>query len=119
MRLKILPPILALLALAACGTTEERTVVVTAPPASSQAFNPKTCQFSSTTDVNFAALGNPSTGKFAGVSGRGAVQFDESGYVPRYTSGKKKGQCNTSPNAPELTKGAVASFTLDAVLTKP
>ena len=95
------------------------TVVVTAPPASSQAFNPKTCQFSSTTDVNFAALGNPSTGKFAGVSGRGAVQFDESGYVPRYTSGKKKGQCNTSPNAPELRKGAVASFTLNAVLTTP
>ena len=95
------------------------TVVITAPPASSQAFNPKTCQFSSTTDVNFAALGNQSTGKFAGASGRGAVQFYEAGYVPRYTSGKKKGQCNTSPNAPELTRGAVASFVLNAVLTKP
>jgi hypothetical protein len=47
------------------------------------------------------------------------VQFHEAGYLPRYPSGKKKGQCNTSPNAPELTKGAVASFTLDAVLTKP
>ena len=34
------------------------------------------------------------------------------GYGPRYTSGPKKGQCNTNPNAPELAKGAVASFLL-------
>ena len=39
------------------------------------------------------------------------------GYVPRYTSGAKKGQCNTSPSAPELTKGAVASFDLGALVT--
>jgi hypothetical protein len=34
------------------------------------------------------------------------------------TSGRHKGQCNTSPNAPELAKGAVASFLLSAVLRK-
>jgi hypothetical protein len=95
------------------------TVVVTAPPTNSQTANPKTCQFSYTTNVDFAALGGLSTGKFAGDSGRGAVQFYESGYVPRYSSGKKKGQCNTSPNAPELAKGAVAAFTLNAMLTTP
>jgi len=39
MRLKILPPILALLALAACGTTE-RTVVVNAPPGSTVVVPP-------------------------------------------------------------------------------
>ena len=33
MRLKIIPPVLVLLALAACGTTE-RTTVVNAPPGS-------------------------------------------------------------------------------------
>jgi hypothetical protein len=95
------------------------TVVVTAAPTKGETANPKTCAFSYTTNVDFAAVGSQSTGKFARASGQGAVQVSESGYVPRYTSGKKKGQCNTSPNAPELTKGAVASFSLNAVLTTP
>lgn len=94
------------------------TVVVTAKPTSKQSFNPKACRFSFTTYVVFAALGGKSTGKFAGTSGPGAVQVYGAGSVPRYTSGPKKGQCNTSPNAPELAKGAVASFLLSAVLTK-
>ena len=95
------------------------TVLVTATPTSSQSFNPKACRFSFTTYVVFAAVGGQSTGKFAGASGPGAVQVYGAGNVPRYTSGKHKGQCNTSPNAPELAKGAVASFLLSAVLTKP
>jgi hypothetical protein len=95
------------------------TVVVTAPSSSSQTSNPKTCQFSYTTDVNFAAVGSQSTGKFAWASGRGVVKVYGAGYVPRYTFGKKKGQCDTNPNAPELAKGAVASFLLNAVLTRP
>jgi hypothetical protein len=95
------------------------TVVVTAAPTNGQTANPKTCQFSYTTNVDFAAVGRQSTGEFARASGQGAVQVSESGYVPRYTSGKKKGQCDTSPNAPELNKGAVASFSLSAVLTTP
>ncbi len=93
-------------------------VVVTAAPTSSQSFNVKACHFSFTTYVAFAALGGSSTGKFAGTSGPGAVQVYFAGYGPRYTSGPKKGQCNTSQNAPELAKGAVASFVLSAVLTK-
>ena len=64
-------------------------------------------------------MGGQSTGKFAGTSGPGAVQVYFAGYGPRYTSGPHKGQCNTSPNAPELAKGAVASFVLSAVLTTP
>ena len=51
-------------------------------------MHPKTCQFSYTTNVDFAAVGSQSTGEFAKVSGQGAVQVSESGYVPRYTSGK-------------------------------
>ena len=93
-------------------------VVVTAAPTNSQSFNVKACHFSFTTYVAFAALGGKSTGKFAGTSGPGAVQVYFAGYGPRYKSGPKKGQCNTSQNAPELAKGAVASFLLSAVLTK-
>jgi hypothetical protein len=95
------------------------TVVVTAAPTSGQTADPKTCQFSYTTNVDFAVVGHQSTGEFARASGQGAVQVSGSGYVPRYTFGKKKGQCDTSPNAPELNKGAVASFSLKAVLTTP
>ena len=62
-------------------------------------------------------MGDESTGKFAGATGPGAVRVHFAGYVPRYKSGAKKGQCNTSPNAPELAKGAVVSFLLSAVLT--
>jgi len=94
------------------------TVVVTANPTNSQSFNLKACHFSFTTYVVFAVLGHQSTGKFAGAAGPGAVQVYFAGYGARYTSGPKKGQCNTNPNAPELAKGAVASFLLSAVLTK-
>ena len=93
------------------------TVVVTAAPTSSQSFNPKACRFSFTTYVVFAAAPKLSTGQFAGISGPGAVQVGGAGNVPRYKSGPHKGQCNM--NAPELAKGAVASFVFGAVLTKP
>ena len=94
-------------------------MVVTADPTNTQSFNLKACHFSFATYVVFAVLGGKSTGKFAGTSGPGAVEVYGAGYGARYTSGPKKGQCNTSPNAPELAKGAVASFVLSAVLTKP
>ncbi len=94
-------------------------VVVTSPPTNGQSFNVKACHFSYTTQVVFDAVGSQSTGRFAGVSGPGAVQVYFAGYGPRYKSGPKKGQCNTNPNAPELAKGAVASFLLSAVLTEP
>ena len=95
------------------------TVVVTAPPTSSQSMNVKACHFSFTTYVVFKVVGSQSTGKFAWTRGPGAVKVYFAGYGPRYKSGPHKGQCNTSPNAPELAKGAVASFLLSAVLTKP
>ena len=95
------------------------TVVVTAAPTNSQSFNLSACHFSFTTYVVFKVVGGQSTGEFAGTSGPGAVQAYGAGYVPRYTSGPHKGQCNSSPNAPELAKGAVASFVLSAVLTTP
>ena len=92
-------------------------VVVTAAPTSTQSFNVKACHFAFTTYVAFAVVGGKSTGAFAGDSGPGAVKVYFAGYGPRYKSGPKKGQCNTSQNAPELSKGAVASFLLSAVLT--
>ena len=93
------------------------TVVVTAKPTNTQHSNVKACHFSFATYVAFAVLGGRSTGKFAGTSGPGAVQVRFAGFGPRYKSGPKKGQCNMSPKAPELAKGAVASFLLSAVLT--
>jgi hypothetical protein len=94
-------------------------VVVTAKPTNRQHFNVRACHFSFATYVVFAVLGGRSTGRFAGTSGPGAVQVRFAGFGPRYKSGPKKGQCNTSPKAPELAKGAVASFRLSAVLRKP
>jgi hypothetical protein len=94
-------------------------VVVTARPVNTQHFNVKACHFSFATYVVFAVLGGRSTGRFAGTSGPGAVQVRFAGFGPRHKSGPKKGQCNTSPRAPELAKGAVASFRLSAVLRKP
>jgi hypothetical protein len=93
------------------------TVRVVANPTSSQKFNPKACRFSFATYVVFAVLGGRSTGKFAGTSGRGAVEVYGAGFVARFKSGKKKGQCNTSNNAPELTKGAIESFLASIVMT--
>jgi len=94
-------------------------VVVIANPTNTQSFNVKACHFAFSTRVVFAVLPGKSTGKFTGATGHGVVVVYFAGYGPRYTSGPKKGQCNTSPNAPELPKGAVASFLLKAVLTLP
>jgi hypothetical protein len=91
--------------------------LVTAPPRESQTSNASTCLSTFTATLAFAAVPAKSTGKFAGATGPVAVKVYFAGYAPRYTSGPKKGQCNTSPSAPELTKGAVASFVLGAVLT--
>jgi hypothetical protein len=93
--------------------------VVTAPPTSSQTFNLKTCYFTYKTCVAFTAVGRKSTRAFAGVSGPDSVDVYFAGYAPRLTSGPMKGQCSANPNAPELTKGAVASTLLSAVLTTP
>ena len=92
------------------------TVSITAAPVNIQNVDIKACHFSFTTDVAFAVVGAKSTGRFAQASGPGAIQVYFAGYGPRYASGPKKGQCNTSPSAPELAKGAVASFVLSAVL---
>ena len=100
-------------------STGNLTVVVTAPPSNSGSVNPKGCHFAFTTDVVFAAVGSQSTGKFTGTSGRGAVEVYSAGFVPRFTSGPHKGQCNTSNNAPDLAKGAIETFLLSAVLTTP
>ena len=92
-------------------------VVITANPRQSQTSNLRTCQQTFTLNVPFAAT-DRSTGQFEGTTGNGNVRFFSSGYGPRYTSGPKAGQCNTSPNAPELSKGAIATFLLSATLRR-
>ena len=79
--------------------------LVAVPPQQGQTFNATTCYFTYTTTVVFAIVASKSTGKFAGATGPGAVKVFFAGYVPRYTSGPKKGQCNTSPSAPVRTAG--------------
>jgi hypothetical protein len=94
------------------------TIRVTAVPTTTQYINLKACHFSSSTNLVFSVVGSRSTGRFARTSGPGAVQVYFAGYGPRYKSGPKKGQCNTSPNAPERAKGAVATFLLSLVLKR-
>ena len=94
-------------------------MLVTAPPTSNQVVNLQACHFAFWTNVVFSVVGSKSTGKFAGTSGPGAVEVYGAGYGTRYTSGKHKGQCNSSNNAPELAKGAIETFLLNAVLTTP
>lgn len=91
-------------------------VVVTARPAGRQSPDLKACRFAVTTYVVFAVVGGKSTRRFAGTSGPGVLLLSFAGYSPRYTAGRKKGQCNTSPGAAELAQGAVASFDLSVVL---
>jgi hypothetical protein len=92
---------------------------VTARPVSHQTFDRRTCYVTDTTDVDFRADGRESSGEFSGLSGRGTASAYFAGYTPRLMHGPKKGECNTDPNAPEITKGAVASVSLNAVLTTP
>jgi hypothetical protein len=92
---------------------------VTTRPDSHQTFDRRTCYFTYKTDVDFRADGRESTGKFSGASGQGTVSVYLAGYAPMVTHGPKKGECNTDPSAPENTKGAVASVSLNAMLTTP
>lgn len=50
-------------------------------------------------------------------NGPGAYQITLAAFVPRYTSGSHKGQCNLANNAEPLAKGAVASFLAAGVIT--
>jgi hypothetical protein len=82
-----------------------------------QAVNSKTCFFTDIgrQQVNFVP--GKSTGKFAGASGPGAYQVFFGAFVPRFTSGKHKGQCDLANNVQPLAKGAVATFVAAGVLT--
>jgi hypothetical protein len=53
----------------------------------------------------FTVVTGRSAGGFAKASGPGAIRVYFAGYGPRYRPGPLKGQCNTSPSAPELAQG--------------
>ncbi len=93
------------------------TVRATGKQHMTQTMNPKTCRFTFTARDQFTFVPGMSTGKFAGATGPGAYQVTFAAFAPRYTSGKHKGQCNTSKNAKPLTKGALASFLAAGVMT--
>jgi len=93
------------------------TVTGTGNPVQTQSVNIKTCRVTFTERRQFSFVPSLSTGKFAGASGPGAYMVTFSAFAPRYTSGKHKGQCNTSNNATPLAKGAVATFLAAGVLT--
>ena len=90
-------------------------VVFTRKPQSRHSFNARTCQYGYVEELPLRVLGGRSTRQFAGASGPGAVQVGFSGYLPRYTSGPRKGQCRT--NAQPLNRGAKATFLASLVLT--
>jgi len=83
--------------------------------AQTSSVDPRTCRASFALRQKFTFDPGLSTGKFAGATGPGAYQLSFTATVPRYTSGKNKGQCN--PNGNPLAKGAVASFLVAGVIT--
>ncbi len=83
----------------------------------SESLNSKTCRVTFIVRQRFTFAASGSTGKFAGASGPGAYQITLVAFVPRYTSGAHKGQCNTSNNVQPLAKGAVTTFLVGSVLT--
>ena len=58
---------------------------------------------------NFPVKVTGGTGVFWHASGKGRANLRFTGYVPRYTSGKHKGQCNQNGN-PTTAKGASESL---------
>src|SRR5487761_1393213 len=84
------------------------TVMVTTKPTQRQSFNAETCRLTFTQDIPLAVVGSKSTGVFAGASGPGAAEVYFAATAPRYKTGPKKGQCNSSGQP--LVQGAVASF---------
>lgn len=65
-----------------------------------QSLNNRTCHYSGVEKATFRVVGRKSTGAFAGASGPMKLRIYFAGYLPRRKSGKHKGQCNTSGNAP-------------------
>ena len=93
------------------------TVRRSGKPIQTQSVNAKTCRVTFTQRAQFSFVPSLSAGQFAGASGPGAYQITFSAYVPRFTSGKDKGQCNLGNNVQPLAKGAVATFLAAGVLT--
>jgi hypothetical protein len=93
------------------------TVTGTGKPVDTQTLSSRTCHFIYTSRQQFNFVPGRSTGRFAGATGPGAYQITFAAFAPRYTSGKHKGQCNTSNNSEPLAKGAVASFLAAGVMT--
>ncbi len=93
------------------------TVTAVGKQSTTQILNLKTCHLSFTIRQRITFVPGKSTGSFAGASGPASYQVRFAAFFPRYTSGKHKGQCNTSNTARPLNRGAVASFLAAGVLT--
>jgi hypothetical protein len=84
---------------------------------STQTLNSRSCRLSYIVRQQFNFDPSLSTGAFAGATGPGAYQVTFAAFVPRYTSGPHKGQCNASNNVVPLAKGAIATFLAAGVTT--
>jgi hypothetical protein len=93
------------------------TVRGTGKEVQTQTMNARTCRVSYTVRQRFNYVPSLSTGRFAGATGPGAYQIYFAAFVPRYTSGKHKGQCNDGNNVQPLARGAVATFLVGSVIT--
>ena len=84
----------------------------------SQSVSKMTCRAVYKETDTYVVRGGASTGAFAGASGHGKVHIKFAFTVSRYTSGKHKGECNTSNSShPVHTNTAVATFLAVSTLT--
>ena len=73
-------------------------------------LNYRTCRETDTVSTSYRVLGRQSTGVFWDAQGNGGALVVFSAIVPRYTSGRHRGQCNFSQNAQPEPYGAFVSF---------
>ena len=84
-------------------------MVVTAAPTSGR-LQLECLPLPFTTYVVLPAVGQPEHRQLHQDLGLGCGTGLRRGYVPRYTSGKHEGQCNTSPDAPDWRRAPSRSL---------
>jgi hypothetical protein len=91
------------------------TVTTVGKQYTKQTLNPRSCWTTETVRQGFVYVPRKSNGSFTGASGKGAYQVVFAAYVPRYTKGPHRGQCDTK--AQPLSKNAYVNFRAASVLT--
>jgi hypothetical protein len=84
----------------AISTSAGRLVIRNTGRRYRQSLNNRTCRYRQTEKATFRVAGRKSTGAFAGASGPMKLRIYFTVHLPRHKSGKHKGQCDASGNAP-------------------